>query len=112
MPRAAKRDPVATEAAQFECPDSFIGFDGHEYLEGKDRTKRRRQVWERDGRRCVRCGKYVRWKNEAEMDHRKGGLYGRCDCLTCDRHGDGKGNLQTLCAECHRGPEGKHPGRG
>jgi hypothetical protein len=30
--------------------------------------------------------------------------------LTCDRHGDGKGNLQTMCSECHRtGENAKHP---
>lgn len=100
MPRAAKRDPVATEAANFEDPESFIGEDGHEYLEGPDRKKRRFEVWKRDGARCVRCGKYVSFK-AMHLDHRKGGLWGRCDCLTCDRHGDGMGNLQTMCAECH-----------
>jgi hypothetical protein len=123
MPRGAKRDEVATKEARdlyadlvargyspdvhFADERSFIGADVHEYLQGEDRTERRRQVWERDGRRCVKCGNAVTWE-QMEMDHRKGGNYGRCDCLSCNRHGDGGGNLQTLCAHCHRGPRGKH----
>lgn len=108
MPRGAQVDEVATEARHFEDVDSFIGKDGHEYLAGADRSRRRLEVWERDGRRCVKCGIYLGWQ-EFEMDHRKGGLYGRCDCLTCNRHGDGKGNLETMCAACHRtGENAKH----
>lgn len=109
MPRGAKIDKAATKPARFENPFSFIGKDGHQYLEGADRRAHRRPVWERDGRRCVQCGKYVKFQ-EMEMDHRKGGLVGRCDCLTCNRHGDGRGNLQTMCSECHRtGENAKHP---
>jgi hypothetical protein len=48
-------------------------------------------------RHCVKCGEVA-----SEMDHRQGGNYGRCDCLSCNRHGDGRGNLEMLCVPCHR----------
>jgi 5-methylcytosine-specific restriction endonuclease McrA len=106
MPRAAKVDQQATrerrENGEFQDYRSFVSRDGHEYLYGEDKRRRRREVFKRDGGRCVRCGKLV-GSSWGEMDHDQGGLVGRCDCMH---------NLQVMCDECHRGKEGKHPGRG
>ena len=103
MPRAAKVDEQATlwrrAVGHFRDQRSFVGRDGHVYLYGEDKRQRRREVFARDGGRCVRCGVMV-GKEWGEMDHEQGGLVGRCDCLH---------NLQVMCAECHRtGKNRKH----
>lgn len=85
------RDEIATKAAHFADPDSYIE-NGHEYLEGFDRSRRRLDVFVRDGRRCVTCGEMTTWKT-GEMHHKQGGLgKQRCDCLH---------NLEWRCGECH-----------
>jgi len=89
------RDDVATAAKGYIDPRSYVSYDGHEYLEGKDVGVRREEIWKRDGRRCVRCGEMVSLKT-MELDHKQGGLGPqRCWC----HH-----NLQTMCKNgCHLG---------
>lgn len=72
----------------------------------------RRQVFERDGYCCVKCGLPVVWErhrsNSGEMDE----VQARGDCR---KGGDGQyhsgevsvANGQTLCKACHTGPGGK-----
>ncbi len=50
----------------------------------------RREVWERDGGKCVRCGLPVRL-NECHIDHIKSGKLA----------GNEKANLRTLCRRDH-----------
>ena len=73
---------------------------------GEDKTSRRLEVWERDKRRCVRCGKFVTFE-EMHMDH-VAKNYG-------EMRWDNLENLRTLCPPppvgngCHIGAEGaKH----
>lgn len=50
----------------------------------------RHQVWERDGRKCVRCGAPLTLK-EAHIDHIKSGKLAD----------NSLSNLRTLCRRCH-----------
>lgn len=63
----------------------------------------RRQVFERDEYKCVRCGLDVVWErgysNSGEMDERV--PKGRGGEVSVE-------NCQTLCHPCHQGPTGKH----
>lgn len=71
--------------------------DGREFLSYRDWMARRREVWQRDGQRCVDCRKKLEL-NEAEIHHlRKRSLRG----------GDQGSNLVTLC----KGPFGCHAKR-
>ena len=88
------------EIGVYEHPESFVTCDGKEYLVGSDVTNRRREVYERDGRHCVVCGRYLSWE-QMELDH-IGKNYGQ-------RRHDNIENLRALCASCHRtGPNAKH----
>ena len=78
---------------------SRVHQDGKEYLAGVDVGRRRREVWERDERRCVKCLAYVTFER-FEMHH-VAKNYGA-------KRFDNLSNLQTLCCNCHRGPGGKH----
>lgn len=78
---------------------SAIHQDGREYLKGVDVGNRRREVWERDKRRCVVCTVYVTWE-KAHLDHIAKN-YGQ-------KRWDNADNLRILCQKCHIGPGGKH----
>lgn len=74
-----------------------------EFLFGIDISRRRYEVWERDGRRCVKCKTYVTFE-QMEMDHIERRPFGD----------DSMENLQTMCGpfqnKCHTGgKESKHP---
>ena len=90
------------ETGVYEHPNSQVHINGKEYLFGKDKTRRRMEVWERDGRRCVQCGIYVTFE-QMHMDH-KARNYG-------EQRWDNLENLQTLCPPppfgngCHIGGE-------
>lgn len=73
---------------------SQVHQDGREYLKGVDVGRRRREVWERDRRRCVGCKEYVTWE-QFEMDHIAKVVMG-------ERRWDNLSNLRTLCRNCHR----------
>jgi 5-methylcytosine-specific restriction endonuclease McrA len=71
-----------------------IHADGREVLKGKAWQERRREVWERDGKRCRRCARRLSLA-EAHIDHiQLRGMHG----ATRDDRAD---NLRTLCAACH-----------
>ena len=86
------------ETGTYQDPRSEVFLDGKEYLAGQDVTNRRTEVWERDKRRCVRCGVYVTFE-QMHMDH-VAKNYGA-------RKWDNIDNLQTLCGPsqncCHIG---------
>jgi 5-methylcytosine-specific restriction endonuclease McrA len=70
--------------------------DGRLILAGIAYRDRKGEVWERDGKRCVRCLRSVEL-DESEMHHReRRGMGGatRTDVME---------NLETLCPRCHRG---------
>lgn len=80
--------------------DSYVTFSGKFFLAGDDMTQRRREVWERDERRCVLCGALVSFER-FEMDH--------FPSKRSDGGDDKMENLRTLCGTpCHRGKVGVH----
>ena len=87
------------ECGVWEDSRSCVHQNGREYLFGIDMTRRRTEVWERDKRMCVECGKWLSF-GCMEMHHRAQNYGGpRFDNLD---------NLETLCSQCHRGKGGKH----
>ena len=98
-------DVELTQARGFLDSRSYVRADGAEFLFGKDWQVRRRAIWERDGRRCVRCGALAPL-DMCEIHHRiaRGATSG---------HGIGDDRMENLeClfpAGCHRGKDGYHP---
>lgn len=79
-------------------PSSYISTDGREILFGEDLKRRYQEIWERDGRRCVECGRLLSFAN-MHPHHR----------TERSRGGDDKpGNLETRCYKHHIGSEGIH----
>jgi 5-methylcytosine-specific restriction endonuclease McrA len=70
---------------------SKVGKLGILRLAGKDMEAARRRVFERDGYRCVRCGRSVTWES-GELAHRR----------TKRNHGDADSNMEVSCKRCHR----------
>ena len=94
------RDEAATAARGFKDLRTYVSFSGTEYLAGPDMTARRQEVWERDKRHCILCGRFVTFAM-MHLDHHP---------LARSAGGDDSlGNLRTLCVNCHIGPGGKHP---
>lgn len=94
MPRAAKRDALATALRNFLDPDSFISRDGREFLAGEDVSVRRHEVWERCGGFCERMGCNRNISEETMHTHHirhrsKGGS-------------ESLNNLEALCGRCHK----------
>jgi 5-methylcytosine-specific restriction endonuclease McrA len=100
MPRGFKRDQPITkmlrENGLLLDRRSFVAYDSnmtpHLLLKGQDIVFQRAKVWLRSRRKCGLC-KLALDYDSLEMDHKKGGSFGRCDCLE---------NLQILCRDCHR----------
>lgn len=90
-----KIDAEATRKRFFLDPTSVVLEDGREILKGSDYLKRKLEVWNAAGRRCVACGEFVEvWK--AEMHHKiHRGSAG------VDRD-DRAENAEILCRGCHR----------
>jgi 5-methylcytosine-specific restriction endonuclease McrA len=73
---------------QARCPD-------HRYTRqrGAGQRRQRLRIIERDGFRCVKCGKYVTGGMDTHVDH----------IVALANGGDeGDANKQTLCAPCNR----------
>jgi hypothetical protein len=101
--RGAKVDRTATKALRdnhlFLDRRSFISIDAHLYLKGDDVICQRQRVWHRSKGKCKNCKAQLS-PLDAELDHKQGGLVGRCDCLH---------NLQILCHDCHVKKHGRFP---
>lgn len=90
MPRGAKVHLVGTKKRKFKDRRSFVSLDGHDYLKGRDKSNRYREMVENVKPFCAKCGAFLL---NGELDHIQGGNVGRCDCPH---------NLQWLCRNCHR----------
>ena len=70
-----KRDVQATQARNFQDPNSFVFKDGREWLEGKDWAARKFELLKRCHGRCEHgtehSGGFVRCINAAEHPHHK-----------------------------------------
>lgn len=99
-----ERTAAAYESGEFRDKKkrSYVSNAGHYYLEGEDVGKRRHEIYERDGGRCQKCGRWL-VEEYAQLSHKKGGNGPqRCWCPH---------NLETLCRPCHIGPkDSEHPG--
>jgi hypothetical protein len=99
-----RKDHAATAIARLEKlmrdPRSHITLDNRIFLFGVDMTERRREIWERDKRRCVLCGDLVSW-DQFHLDHHP---------VSRGQGGDDSlKNLRTLDQKCHlQGPNSKH----
>lgn len=98
MPRGARKDKMATKVL-FENGllldrKSFISLDvpPHLYLKGEDITRARELSFKKNRSRCHIKAQGCE-KVGSELDHKQGGLSGRCDC----QH-----NLAPACISCHR----------
>jgi hypothetical protein len=99
MPRGAKKDITVTrllfENGLLLDKRSFVswGAEPHLYLKGEDVGRQRERLWLSGNSECEICRKPIHFNQIWQMDHKQGGLVGRCDC----RH-----NLRITHAECHR----------
>jgi 5-methylcytosine-specific restriction endonuclease McrA len=66
--------------------------DGREILSGAAWQRRRKEVWERDGRKCVICNRGLPALRDAETDH----IVKRSKARD-----DRPQNLRSLCRGCH-----------
>jgi hypothetical protein len=101
--RGAKRDIAITRLLHANGllldKRSFIslGAEPHLYLKGPDMILQRERVWLKwkGSDPAPRC--YLKLEGcdfyAAELDHKQGGLVGRCDC---------EHNLGPACVNCHR----------
>jgi hypothetical protein len=96
-----KPDEEATKRKDYSNRASYVSFRIHpgseplhqcEYLAGDDKAVRRREIFERDGYRCVGCGERVTWET-GEWAHGGNTKVSRCDCLE---------NGKTKCFTCHQ----------
>lgn len=88
------KDQEATKARHFDDERSYVRNDGAEFLFGRDWQRRRREVWDRDERACVKCGKLAPL-DMVHIDHK----------ISRGDGGDDRAeNLQTLFPpDCHVG---------
>lgn len=101
MPRGFKRDNADTAARNFDDPRSFVALHcGCEVLYGKDKTRRRKEIYDRAHGRCEvqsspRCRGFANWIGHL-MDgwhHTYAHNGKKCDCLDAGR---------WSCDPCHR----------
>jgi hypothetical protein len=97
------KDPVATAAAKFTDPRSYVRLDGKQFLFGGDIERLRLQVFMRDGYRCTgenlegdemgeRCNRLIDWF-DGHMHH----IQSRGK-----RGDDSLSNCVTVCDRCHK----------
>ena len=99
MPRGFKRDITETAARNFDDPRSFVALNsGCEMLYGKDKEKRRREIYDRAHGRCEAdehspgCKGFAGWIM-GEWHHTEAHGGKRCDCM---------GGAAWTTATCHR----------
>lgn len=94
--RHAKVDRNTTElfiqGGIFLDRKSFVSGKGCLYLEGKDKSNQRWEVFEAAEGTCWDCGVFASWET-GQWDHIKNKPGERCDCLH---------NSRWSCAACHR----------
>jgi hypothetical protein len=82
---------------------SFVGHGKdmvlHLYLHGEDMMIQRSLIFRRDRETCQINAEGCEL-DASELDHKQGGLVGRCDC----RH-----NLQASCHPCHERKHNRRP---
>jgi hypothetical protein len=107
--RPFKKDEKATAEKHYHSRYSYVSRRIHpdsdpphgcEYLCGLvDVGERRQLVFERDGYKCVDCGKQISWSG-GHLAHKGHTKISRCDCPE---------NLSCKCPPCHQ--ENDHSGR-
>lgn len=100
MSRAAhKVDVKRTAKMRYRDPRSYRTISGQEFLFGDDKSKRRREIYERDGGMCFACGRQTSFA-DGEWEHRtplsKGG-------------DDSKRNGRWSCHRCNQRRHGRYP---
>lgn len=102
MPRGFQRDNTETAARNFDDPRSFIALGcGCEILYGKDKTARRKKIWERAHGRCEvqsspACRGFASWEDSDPSSgwHHTYAHGKKCDCLD--------DAAKWSCGPCHR----------
>ena len=94
-----ERTKLKHETGEYENPNSYIRLDGAEFLFGRDWQRRRGEVLERDGHRCVTCMKLLTM-DTLHTHHIKERSKGGTDNIE---------NLASKCSQHHIGSEGEHP---
>jgi hypothetical protein len=88
MPRGFKKDSPLTKMLRANGllldRRSFVGYDAemipHLLLKGDDVIVQRQRVWRKSRGKCGICKTKLVYE-DFEMDHKRGGSFGRCDCL-------------------------------
>ena len=94
MPRAARKDPLATLGRAFLDPRSFMSRDGREFRYGEDMSVRRHEIWERTGGFCERMGCNRNISEETfHVHHKRHRSKGGAENMD---------NLEGLCGRCHK----------
>lgn len=101
MPRAAKRDALATQLRCFLDPRSFMSRDGREFLYGEDMSLRRHDVWERCGGFCEEPGCNREISDELPTEH-PNALHVHHVKHRSKGGADNMNNLQAACTRCHK----------
>lgn len=96
MPRFAKKDLPATEAAHFRCKRSFVALDGTLRLAGRDWRDQQLMVLMRDDFKCRKCGTTEPPFDVHHVIHRGKG---------------GSDNLENLILICRRDHDKEHADR-
>ena len=92
-----KCDRDATYAAGFVDKRSWVHRDGRWILAGEDKRQARREIFVRDGFKCVYCGRSVTWES-GHWHHLR-----RKERVRDDRPISG----ETACEPCHRQQHGR-----
>jgi 5-methylcytosine-specific restriction endonuclease McrA len=100
MPRAAKKDQLATTGRGFLDPRSFMSKDGREFLYGEDMSVRRHEVFERSGGFCEEPGCNRQIDEELPSDH-PNSLHVHHVRHRSKGGAENMNNLQAACKRCH-----------